>query len=345
MAFPGFTHPARRLRRVLLPRLLWVAVPLAAFGCDGAGEPVGPAAEPESSTESSTDASTVVSSAVTPSLVTGDRLAFILWQAGSPDVYKMDPQGGSLVSLTPSATAYDMGPVWSWDNLRVAMARFRPYGSATTYDIYVVNRDGSNGHWIRPTAFPFRLYDPAWSPNGSRIVLTVALSDGLYLATMNTSTGDVSLIGGGKRGKHPSYDPTGQRIIYVSNDTKSILQINADGTGQKTLVSSTRTFGSPAFSPDGKRIAYSRYAANTVNGYTVYSPDIFVRTLADGTTKRIVAHYAQDTEPTWSPDGTRIAFTSSRSGKPQIYTVNASGGNLTPITQATAGATSPAWTH
>jgi hypothetical protein len=75
---------------------------------------------------------------------------------------------------------------------------------------------------------------------------------------MDTSTGDVSLISGGKKGHHPSYDPTGQRIIYVSSDTKSILQINADGSGQKTLASSTQTFGSPAFSPAGKR---SRTAA------------------------------------------------------------------------------------
>ena len=65
MASPRFTHPARRLRRAL-PRFLWVAVPLAAFGCDGATEPVGPSVEAES--------------LATPSLVTGDRIAFILWQ-------------------------------------------------------------------------------------------------------------------------------------------------------------------------------------------------------------------------------------------------------------------------
>jgi TolB protein len=162
---------------------------------------------------------------------------------------------------------------------------------------------------------------------------------------MNTSTGDVSFIGSAKRGWHPSYDPAGQRIIYVSSDTKSIRQINADGTGLKTLASSTQTFGSPAFSPDGKRIVYSRYAATTYNGFTVYSPDIFVKNLVDGSTKRIVAHRAVDTEPTWSPDGTRIAFASTRSGITQIYSVSASGGNLTRITKTTTGETSPAWTH
>jgi hypothetical protein len=74
MAFSRFTHPARRLRRVL-PRFLWVAVPLAAFGCDGASEPVGPSA----GAEPLTDAATAVASPVTSSLVTGDRIAFILW--------------------------------------------------------------------------------------------------------------------------------------------------------------------------------------------------------------------------------------------------------------------------
>ena len=50
-------------------RLLRVAVPVAAFGCDGASEPVGPTAESESLTEASTE----VSSPVAQSLITGDR--------------------------------------------------------------------------------------------------------------------------------------------------------------------------------------------------------------------------------------------------------------------------------
>ena len=36
--------------------------------------------------------------------------------------------------------------------------------------------------------------------------------------------------------------------------------------------------------------------------------------------------------PAWSPDGTKLAFSSSRSGDPEIYTVDASGANLKRLT-------------
>jgi hypothetical protein len=71
-----------------------------------------------------------------------------------------------------------MTPAWSWDNLRIAMARRRPYGNGTTNDIYVVNRDGSNA-----TVRPPRTVSLGILPGsgGSRIVLSVRLKR--HLAT------------------------------------------------------------------------------------------------------------------------------------------------------------------
>src|SRR3970282_718599 len=42
--------------------------------------------------------------------------------------------------------------------------------------------------------------------------------------------------------------------------------------------------------------------------------------------KRLTYDQAIDTEPSWSPDGRDIIFTSDRAGSPQIYRMNASGG-------------------
>ena len=48
--------------------------------------------------------------------------------------------------------------------------------------------------------------------------------------------------------------------------------------------------------------------------------------------------------PTWSPDGTKLAFASNRTGKLQVYTMNSTtGGNLAKIINTTYGAYRPAW--
>ena len=54
---------------------------------------------------------------------------------------------------------------------------------------------------------------------------------------------------------------------------------------------------------------------------------------------------AEDSGPTWSPDGTRLAFLSRRSGSYQVWTMNAAtGGSLTQVTKLNEPS-SPAWAH
>ena len=78
----------------------------------------------------------------------------------------------------------------------------------------------------------------------------------------------------------------------------------------------------PVFSPDGRQIAFAAVAEGA-NAH-----DIFVMN-ADGTNvRRITTHPDSDTTPTWSPTGTQIAFTSDRTGKPQIYVMNVDGSGV-----------------
>jgi Tol biopolymer transport system component len=54
-------------------------------------------------------------------------------------------------------------------------------------------------------------------------------------------------------------------------------------------------------------------------------------------------HAAADTNPIWSPDGTRVAWVSSRNGNPDIYMANADGTGLRQLTNAAQGDFQPAW--
>jgi Tol biopolymer transport system component len=65
---------------------------------------------------------------------------------------------------------------------------------------------------------------------------------------------------------------------------------------------------------------------------------------ADGSNlKRLTDHPDDDRWPTWSPDGTRIAFQSDRDGNWEIYLMNADGSGLFRLTENDKKDTEPAW--
>ena len=344
MFTPKSRHASLRQRRSVLPLLLALAVPLALAACNGGDNPLAPTSEPA--------AEPVVGASVEPAAEpaaasyvlaagTSQRIVFESYRNGQGDIYKMDPQGSNVAQLTKTADA-DMRPAWSWDNTHTALVRARQDASNISHtDIYVINADGSNGHWARPTPFPYNLTDPAWSPDGSRIVLRVSIGSSSYIGWMDVATGNVGLFNaatGGVLGYQPQYDKVGQRIIYLGSTYKTVEQMNADGSGRKTRISSATMILGPTFSPDGKRIAYSKEPSDD-------NMEIFVKNLTDGTTKRLTNSAGSDVQPSWSPDGSKIAFASRRTGQYQIWTMPASGGSPTRITHTTTTEVAPAWSH
>ena len=59
--------------------------------------------------------------------------------------------------------------------------------------------------------------------------------------------------------------------------------------------------------------------------------------------RRLTDNDARDISPTWSPDGTRIAFASERDDNWEIYLMDADGGNQTRLTNNDAVDWMPAW--
>jgi len=54
--------------------------------------------------------------------------------------------------------------------------------------------------------------------------------------------------------------------------------------------------------------------------------------LKTGNRRRLTDHYGIDTEPAWSPDGSKLVFTSDRGGQPQIYEISVNGGDPRRVT-------------
>ena len=102
--------------------------------------------------------------------------------------------------------------------------------------------------------------------------------------------------------------------------------MNGTGPNIKALFTAAYIHHQPALSPDGSKLLFVRLVDEFFN------TDIFVRTLTTGATAKVAGSPASDAFPSWSPDGSRITFSSGRSGVTQIYTMTPSGGNVTQIT-------------
>lgn len=310
--------------------------------CDGADRFAPP--DPAAGTNAPADAVAQVTPLETAALVTGQRIIYSSYSKGLFDLVTMNPQGGSVVTMTTPPPETE--PSWSWDNKRIALVRPRTNSvGQTRKDIYIMNADGSNGHWARSTTTNADLFHPSWSPNGSRLVLTMLLNGTYYVAYLNLTTGQVAAYStgyGGLPGLMPSYTKAG-KIVFVSAIAKAIFMMNADGTGVKTLLSSTVPVLDATVSPDGLKLAYAKLVSPPGDLFNKY--DLFVKNLSTGATKRLTFDEKVARQPTWSPDGSRIAFVINRSAQPQIWTMTATGGSQTQITTGDAIKQEPSWSH
>ncbi len=129
------------------------------------------------------------------------------------------------------------------------------------------------------------------------------------------------------------------KIYFVSSrsGTKEIWAMDYDGQNQHQVTHLGTISLSPRVSPDNSRIAFASLGRNGWD-LRMYSLDL----------GRLVSFPAGTTggsnqSPAWSSDGMKIAFSSSRSGDPDIWVADASGANPHRITFFVGPDVSPAW--
>src|SRR5262249_7558744 len=97
-----------------------------------------------------------------------------------------------------------------------------------------------------------------------------------------------------------------------------------------------KTVTNPRLSPDGKRVAYVVAQPVMTEEKSETVSQIYLAE-ADGSDSYQVTYGDKSSaNPQWSPDGKWLAFTSSRSGKNQIYRLRVNGGEAEPLTEGKA---------
>jgi TolB protein len=242
------------------------------------------------------------------------------------NIYISDYDGANEQRVTISRSL-DISPAWSPDSQAIAYTSFRT-GFPDIFVSYI-----HEGRYTNPMAGTSKQQNflPAWSPDGSRLAFTSNRDGNSEIYVVNRDgSGLRRLTNHLEIDVTPTWSPTGNQIAFTSSRSGNplIYVMNADGTGLRR-VSPESKCDRPTWSPAPfNEIAY---AAQTGPGY-----DIKVFDFATRTTKTITDGIGTNESPAFSPNGRHIAFTSTRTGKEQIFLIDRDGKNLRQITRTGA---------
>lgn len=246
----------------------------------------------------------------------------------------------ALVACTPATTGDDRLRAISIDDLaRLATptsTRISPDGGAVLYTLAApdsARRSYTQSIWTvgatggRAVRLVVAGSAPRWSPDGSRIAYLSAVDGMRQLWTIDpagrnqqrlTSTpagvldfewrpdgGAIALVS-------PTPDPSGSgspraQIHVLELSSGALRQITR--SARTIIVHLWDPGANLSWSPDGRFIAYSEKPAPTFDDD--YRSQLLVVSVADGTTRRLVARPGMNMRPLWSPDGRWIAFRTS----------------------------------
>ncbi len=215
-------------------------------------------------------------------------------------LYLLEPTSGALQLLTPE-TGRHLRPTWSPDGTQLAFISNRDVErtSATAFDLYLMNRDGSNLRRLTSDHPASSSWFPWWSADGRYLALgsiSWVGSEDLYV--IDILTGErIQLTEPGADAAAPVWSPNGRWLAYETRYGGSFWKIALYevGTGQmRMLFRSSGDQRRPAWSLDGTHVMY---IGNEGRNWDIYQVSIETST----SPRRLTHSRAIDYSPVWRP--------------------------------------------
>ena len=219
--------------------------------------------------------------------------------------------------------------------------------------IWMMATDGSRTPWQFTTA-PQSSTSPRWSPDGKSLAFLSSRPEstpGPAPAAGTTTVGTAEpprmqvylLSMNGGEAKRLTNLKNGASIFRWSPDGTRLVVVSRTGPGDSRAENKDRS--------DVRHYKNTSYKFNDTGWFDDRRAHLWVVDVKLGTAKQITeGDDWNDSDPQWSPDGTRLAFVSNRTGKEyeenrntDVWVISASGGKLTKISDHDEADNQPRW--
>jgi TolB protein len=186
--------------------------------------------------------------------------------------------------------------------------------------------------------------EPFPSPDGKKILFESSVAGHYELFTMNADGSSVvQLTHTGTNHDTPSWSPDGRKIAFVSdrNGHEVIYVMDADGSSEQPVTSATADSIHPNWSPDSRKLIYC--ADDDLHPPKKNEAAIYVVDLQSGQATTLISE-GTNTYPSWSPDGSKIAFRKMVGEmNSEVFIANSDGTAQKNVTEHPAFDGWPAW--